>query len=68
MSHARETTLTLFIMYLCPLKLKSCAAPNSYTVCDNLMIFGVDIYRSSRSVTCKKNSSCFVIFLVISPE
>ena len=41
MSHARETTL---IMYLSPLKLKSCAGHNSHTVLDNLIIFGRDIY------------------------
>ena len=40
MSCARETTLTLFIMYLCPLKLTFFAGYISHTVLDNLMIFG----------------------------
>ena len=32
MSCARETILTFFILYLSPLKLKSCAGHNSHTV------------------------------------
>ena len=44
-SHARETTLTFFIMYLSPLKPISCAGHNSHTVLDNLIIFGRDIYQ-----------------------
>ena len=45
MLHARETTLTFFIMYLSPLKPKSCAGHNSHTVKDNLIIFGRDAYQ-----------------------
>ena len=40
MSNARETTLILFIMYLCPLKLKSYEGHNSHIV-----RFGRDFYQ-----------------------
>ena len=61
MSCARETTLFLHYV-LNPLKPKTCAGHNSHTVGGNL-IFGKDIYIwSSRSVTCKKDKCCFVIF------
>ena len=65
MSFARETTLSFFVMYLSPLKPKSCAGHNSHIVSYNLIILGRDIVtyiRSSRSVACKKDNSCFVIF------
>ena len=43
---ASETTLTFFVMYLSPLKPKSCAGHNSHdTVSDSLIIFGRDIYQ-----------------------
>ena len=42
---ARETTFTFFVMYLSPLKSKSCAGHNSHTVLDNLIIFGRYIYQ-----------------------
>ena len=45
MIRATETTLTLFIIYLYPLKLKSCAGHISHTVFANLIIFGGDIYQ-----------------------
>ena len=45
MSRARETTLGLLIMYICPLKLISCAAHNSRTLLDKLVIFDRNIYE-----------------------
>ena len=42
MSCARETTPTVFLMKLSPLKPKSCAGHNSHNVSDNLVIFGRD--------------------------
>ena len=45
MLRARETTLTLFIMYVYLLQLKSYAGRNSHAVLDNLIIFGGDIYQ-----------------------
>ena len=45
MSGARETTLTSFVLYLSPLKLKSCTGHNSHTACDNLILFGRYIYQ-----------------------
>ena len=39
MSGARETTLTYFIMQLSPLKPKSCAGHNFYTVQHYLIVF-----------------------------
>ena len=45
MSPTRESTLTFFIMYLSPLKPKSCAGRNSHSVLDNLIIFDRDIYQ-----------------------
>ena len=42
MLHARETTLTFFLMYLSPLKPKSCAGYNFHAVRDNV-IFDRDI-------------------------
>ena len=44
-SHARDTTLTFFVIYLSPLKPKSCAGHNTHTVRDDLIIFGRDIYQ-----------------------
>ena len=34
-----------FVMYLFPFKPKSCAGHSSYTVSDNLMIFGRNMYQ-----------------------
>ena len=42
MSRARETTPTFFVMYLSPLKQRSCAGHIFHTVCDNMIIFGGD--------------------------
>ena len=42
MLHARETTPTVFIIWLSALKPSSCAGHNSHTVGVNLIIFGRD--------------------------
>ena len=68
MFHARKITLTFSVMYLSRLKPKTCAGHNSYTVAYKLIIFGNDICQISRSAAWKKDNSCFVFFLVISPE
>ena len=41
----KEKQLYFFRMYLTTLKSKSCAAHNSHTVYNNLIIFGRDIYQ-----------------------
>ena len=41
----QERTLTLLIVYVYPLQLKSYAGRNSHAVLDDLIIFGGDIYQ-----------------------
>ena len=58
-----------FLCYvLRTLKEKSCAGHYSYTVWDNLNILGRDIHQVLKMCHIKKDNSCFVLFLVISPE
>ena len=45
MSRARDTTFSFFVLYLSPLKWKSCAGHNSLAVRDNLTVFCRDIYQ-----------------------
>ena len=44
MSHARETTLTFFVMYVSSLKPKSCTGHNSHTVSGNLISFDISLH------------------------
>ena len=64
MSHARETTLTFFIMYLPPLKPNSCALHNFDTLKHILLMFG----RNEEEASCKRNYSHFLTYVVISPK
>ena len=44
-SRAIETILTFLVIKLSPLKPKYCAGHYSHTVCDNLKLFGRNIYQ-----------------------
>ena len=66
MSRAGESTLTFFVIYLSPPKPKSCLGRYSHIFCDNLTIFGRDIYQvkwKCRMQIEKKNSH-YDLFLV----
>ena len=54
---AKATTLTFFVMLLSPLKPKSCAGHNSYTVRDNWVIFGRKVL--SRIISCLLNYKAY---------
>ena len=51
MSYARETALTVYVMYFISAKLKSCAGYNSNTAREHLIIFGRTYTRSKWTVT-----------------
>ena len=78
MSHARETTPTLFIMYLSPL-ISGCPRFTVWlTVFQSCMLAlffsGLLSYlvgikrRTSKCVTCKRDNSHFVHYVLISPD
>ena len=69
MSRAREITLTFFVMYLSPLKPKSCTGHNSHTVSDEFILFDSDIYQVKKECRMEDEQLLlFSFFLVISPE
>ena len=78
MSCAKETTLTLFVMYLSPLTsrrprftfwltfFQSCMLPLFFS---GLISYLVGMKRTTnRCVTCKRDNSHFVRYVLISPD
>ena len=78
MSHARERTLTLFVVYLSPLTsgrprftfwltfFQSCMLPLFFS---GLLSYLVGMKRTtSKCVTCKRDNSHFVHYVLISPD
>ena len=76
MSSARETTLTFLIMYLSPLTSEVYLLVNLFFQNYMLPLFfsGLLSYlvgikrRTSRHVTCKRDNSHFLCYVLISPE
>ena len=64
MQGARKTTHFRYYV-LISLKSKSCAGHNSYTVRDNLIIFGRFIYQIKK---CCKQEGQLLLYVLISPE
>ena len=75
MSHARETTLSFFVMYLSPLMSMVYLLVNLYSKLhvtfsfSGLLSYLVGIKRrSSMRVTCKRDYSHFLCYVLIPPE
>ena len=64
-----DNSHTFYLIYLSALKPKACAAHNSHTVRDNLIIFSRDIYQVNKECRMQEGQLLLCLFfLVISPE